>query len=114
MLDIDHFKAFNDEHGHPAGDRVLRLLAERLSAELRTYDIFCRYGGEEFVLILPGTGKAEALQIAERLRAIVELPVTWSGGLATRRDPESIHEWIDRADQNMYWAKRQGRDRIVS
>ena len=125
LVDIDHFKKFNDAHGHPAGDQFLQSLAARLVLLVRPYDIVCRYGGEEFVVILPGLDKAEACLAAERVRkevagsafSIAGIPpaqITISGGVAIRRPGESIPEWVTRADRRLYAAKRARRDRIIS
>jgi diguanylate cyclase (GGDEF)-like protein/PAS domain S-box-containing protein len=119
MFDVDHFKRFNDTHGHDQGDRVLRSVAEALRAALRKYDLPCRYGGEEFLAILPNTGGPGAFAVAERLRKdIVELSVdglkvTISLGVATFPDlavtgPEEL---VERADQALYQSKEQGRNR---
>ena len=72
MIDVDHFKAVNDEFGHAAGDKALRAIADTLRANTRVFDSLARYGGEEFVVVMPGTGAEEATQAAERLRAAVE------------------------------------------
>lgn len=124
MLDIDHFKRVNDKYGHPTGDVVLRVMAETIERELRSADVLGRYGGEEFVVLLPVTNRDQAMYIAERLlntiraekvktgRGIVQ--VTISMGLATRLPTDdSIECMIDRADQLLYIAKQDGRDRIV-
>ena len=121
MCDVDHFKRFNDEHGHDQGDRVLRALAETIREELRKYDVPCRYGGEEFFAVLPSTGCAGAAAVAERLRCDVEtvavdgLKVTISIGVATYPDvavsgPEQL---IEAADEALYQSKRNGRNRVT-
>lgn len=119
MLDLDRFKAVNDTHGHLAGDAVLRDFSQRCMALLRPSDLFCRYGGEEFVVLLPDTAAAEALHIAERLRqsrtADSDLPTcTVSIGLAALAPGEvaSLQTLINRADTALYAAKRNGRNRI--
>ena len=119
MLDLDHFKRINDEHGHLVGDRVLRDFAERVQAQLRRPDQFGRFGGEEFLALLPDTDHDQALTVAERIRASTPtdptLPVcTVSIGVATRpvRHPESLEALISRADQALYRAKDLGRDRV--
>ena len=125
MLDIDLFKIVNDTHGHSIGDQVLRGLAALCSSSIRTVDLLCRYGGEEFTLILPGTGLAEATRIAERLRASVEatpiptdageVKITLSIGLAELEDQHgSIAALIDSADAAMSRAKEQGRNRVAA
>jgi diguanylate cyclase (GGDEF)-like protein len=123
MVDIDHFKSFNDAHGHLAGDRVLRAVARNLLRAVRRSDIVARYGGEEFVLIAVETNKQEGSALAERLRRIVsEASVTLDGtprhvtasfGVATYPvDARTPQELIARADNAMYRAKKSGRNRV--
>ncbi len=125
MIDVDHFKAFNDDFGHPAGDRVLQVVAEMLRGCLRSGDTVARYGGEEFGLILPGLDDDHALSVAERVRAAVERaavpgrPVTISIGVATAEaaviaaGADEAAEWlVDQADTALYAAKAQGRNRV--
>jgi diguanylate cyclase (GGDEF)-like protein len=117
VVDLDHFKAVNDEHGHPAGDRVLAEAARRIAAEARAIDSVARIGGEEFAWLVPDASPEEALIAAERLRAAIRsrpfatgLPVTASIGvcdLGSAGDPAAL---MDRADQALYWAKAHGRD----
>jgi diguanylate cyclase (GGDEF)-like protein len=121
MFDIDHFKAINDRHGHQAGDQVLLALAERMRGLMRDYDIISRWGGEEFIVLLPDTDLDGACRIAERLRAEIAamgIPevgqVTCSFGVAERRGGESMDSLINRADAALYQAKDAGRDRVVS
>lgn len=118
MLDVDHFKAVNDRHGHLAGDRVLRRLATLCMSRLRSHDRLFRYGGEEFVVLLPFTGLTEARHVAESLRAVVArgtqatgVSVTLSAGVAELRPEESVTAWLARADAALRRAKRAGRDR---
>ena len=119
MLDLDHFKHVNDQYGHDAGDRVLIAFADLLQKSTRKIDRLYRFGGEEFVLLLPGTEVA-GLQImtAKLLSKIaVELrgpagPVTSSMGAATLRPDEDWHHWLARADAAMYRAKKGGRNRV--
>ncbi len=125
MVDVDFFKKVNDALGHPAGDELLRRLAEVLSVDLRQTDFIARYGGEEFVVLLPETSKGEAMQVAERMRSAVEvgintpstswpLPVTVSIGVATYpEDGKAGDQVVSVADQSMYVAKRQGRNRVI-
>lgn len=121
MIDIDHFKNINDTHGHPAGDEVIRRVAELLRASLRQYDVPGRYGGEEFGVVLPGTDAAGARVVAERIRARIESAalapqygvrgtVSIGIALAAPRDPDH-RAWIARADQALYRAKAAGRNR---
>ena len=124
MLDLDHFKAINDVHGHATGDAVLRAVGEILSQLLRAQDVAGRYGGEEFGLLLPGTTQAGAEAIAERIRARLDsrvmipehgLRVTTSIGCAALEPRDaSATAWIARADRALYRAKAAGRNRWVS
>ncbi|HWR30418.1 MAG TPA: sensor domain-containing diguanylate cyclase [Negativicutes bacterium] len=119
MLDIDKFKKFNDSYGHLVGDDVLKGMAEMLQFGLRNIDIAGRYGGEEFMLILPNTGRAGALNVAERLRMEIAkatftpagLKITISAGVA-EMSGEKLGELIRVADERMYDAKRNGRNRV--
>lgn len=121
MLDLDHFKLINDTRGHQAGDSVLRIVTSRLQSELRPYNAVGRYGGEEFLVIVPGCDESSSFNLAERLRNRVSatpisttsdpIPVTISlgfAGLAEDPDPESL---IRRADEALYRAKKAGRNR---
>ena len=120
MLDIDHFKRLNDEHGHQAGDEVLRLVGVTLRETSREYDTPARYGGEEFAVILPATSRDEGVKIAERVRAAIAamptgLNLTASFGVATFPldgvDPEAL---IRAADGALYRSKRDGRNRVTA
>jgi diguanylate cyclase (GGDEF)-like protein len=122
MLDVDHFKAFNDQHGHLAGDHALCLVAHTLRNQLRPKDSLVRFGGEEFVILLPEIADPEARSIGERLRQSLEeitsfyspvgmLPgVTVSIGLAQMDPKDSLQSLIARADSALYQAKQQGRN----
>jgi diguanylate cyclase (GGDEF)-like protein len=120
MADLDHFKTLNDTHGHEAGDRALRVFAQTLRAHLRANDLACRYGGEEFLVILPETDTFDAIEIIERvrdaLRAAAEhggVPsVTASFGIAHSDDADDFDDLLRRADQALFGAKRGGRDLI--
>lgn len=119
LLDLDHFKAINDTHGHQMGDRVLVDFARRVTGLLRRPDLLGRFGGEEFVLLLPETTQEEAVVVAERILARVAEPaegvprVTASIGLATNRpDEEQIDTVLARADRALYRAKDAGRNRV--
>jgi diguanylate cyclase (GGDEF)-like protein len=120
LLDVDHFKAVNDEHGHQVGDQVLSIVARTLAETVRDMDLVARYGGEEFVVLLPGTALADAVGTAERLRAAVAgqpapAPVTVSAGVATFPDQApSGAELLVLADCALYEAKRAGRDRVMA
>jgi diguanylate cyclase (GGDEF)-like protein len=119
MIDIDHFKRLNDEHGHQAGDEVLRNVAAALSCECRDFDTAARYGGEEFAVVLPGCGPDEARLIAERLRHAVAaapatVPITASAGVATYPAHAGDADTLVRAaDDALYESKRAGRDRTT-
>ena len=123
MADIDHFKKINDRHGHQAGDRVLAEVAQCLRKSVRDVDIGGRYGGEEFVVLLPETLPPQALLVAERVRHAVSdlkitseserIPVTISLGLAGDQSPESLSALIKTADAALYRAKESGRNRVV-
>jgi two-component system cell cycle response regulator len=126
IMDIDHFKAVNDTHGHDIGDEVLREFANRISANIRGIDLACRYGGEEFVVVMPDTDVDFAYTIAERLRKSVEttpieisrapgaLNVTISIGIAASAGgDDNAEKLLHRADQALYRAKREGRNRVI-
>lgn len=122
ILDIDHFKAVNDHLGHEAGDQVLREIARAIQHGLRQYDLCGRWGGEEFLILLPETSLDEALGIAERIRENIAgitlttsngaVKVTASLGLALYQPGEIYSETINRADQAMLGAKAAGRNRV--
>ncbi|CAG0960800.1 putative diguanylate cyclase DgcQ [Phycisphaerales bacterium] len=119
MVDVDHFKAVNDTHGHHTGDLVLKQVAELLRATGRTEDAVGRYGGEEFCLILPDTDTAGAKAVAERLRASIAatpiqgVSITASLGVAdNQRGRLTVEQVLQRADEALYRAKRSGRNRV--
>jgi len=121
MIDIDHFKAVNDSHGHLAGDQAIRRVAELMRASLRQYDLPGRYGGEEFGVVLPGADATAAAIVAERIRTRIESAVlapaydvrgTVSIGIAVHEAGDADHrQWIARADKALYRAKADGRNR---
>lgn len=122
LADVDHFKAINDQHGHEVGDQVLVQVAAALSEGMREVDHLARWGGEEFLIVLPDTDEATAAQVAERLRqAVAQLrtsgaqghAVTVTLGVAQRSAAESPDQAISRADEALYAGKRAGRDRVV-
>lgn len=113
MLDLDFFKKYNDEHGHLAGDRLLRAAAAAWQAELRSSDVLARWGGEEFALMLPGCDGAGAARLIERLRGTLPDNVTFSAGVAASDGRTGPRALIDAADQALYSAKANGRDRVV-
>ncbi|HYN96658.1 MAG TPA: diguanylate cyclase, partial [Pilimelia sp.] len=124
MIDIDHFKRVNDTHGHLAGDDVIREVAHRLASTLRDSDVICRYGGEEFAVLLPETAQEDACVAAARLHQVVgatpvatrvgPLPVTVSVGLAAPAGGDDVNSLIQHADEALYKAKRAGRNQIAT
>lgn len=120
LLDIDHFKPINDQHGHDTGDAVLQAFARLVQHQTRQVDRFFRYGGEEFLLLLPDTSLDEAMTVAEKIRQQVatamqaqQLPaITVSAGIAMLRPHENWQGWVSRADVALYRAKSKGRNRI--
>ena len=123
MLDIDHFKRVNDEYGHDIGDQALIHLAAVVKSGLRETDVVCRYGGEEFVLVLPGSAIEGALFVVDRLRVMVEktpllvssgkLQIRFSAGVAELCGTENLDSVLKRADQALLAAKRAGRNRVL-
>ena len=114
LLDLDHFKQFNDRHGHQAGDEHLRTAAKLWRQRLRGTDLIARYGGEEFAIVLTATTISRAQEVVEGLRESVPDAETVSGGIAQWDGRESGAELIARADRALYEAKRTGRDRSVA
>ena len=127
IMDIDHFKSVNDTHGHDVGDEVLREFANRISANVRGIDLACRHGGEEFVVVMPDTDGTFAFSVAERLRQSIEstpikisrapnaLNITVSIGIASSEGaPDVADQLLRRADQALYRAKREGRNRVIA
>jgi diguanylate cyclase (GGDEF)-like protein len=110
MIDLDHFKEFNDERGHQAGDRFLKQAAAAWDEELRGTDFLARYGGEEFALALPGCTPEEAVEVAGRMRAATPEGETCSIGIACWDGVEDAPALLGRADAALYEAKRRGRD----
>jgi diguanylate cyclase (GGDEF)-like protein len=113
ILDLDHFKAYNDERGHAAGDRLLEDVSARWVDQLRETDMLARYGGEEFAVALPGAKLRDAGAVIARLREATPDGETASGGVAEWNFEESADELLGRADRALYEAKRAGRDRVV-
>lgn len=126
MIDIDHFKSFNDNYGHLTGDQVLRLVAMALKASIKGQDVTARYGGEEFAVILPNTALRQALAVADNIRRAVMSKqlkkkstgemlgrVTISAGVSIMQAGDDGHSLIDRADACLYAAKRNGRNRVI-
>jgi diguanylate cyclase (GGDEF)-like protein len=126
LIDIDHFKRVNDEQGHTVGDFALQELTRRLRQAMRKEDVFARYGGDEFVVVLPETRQGEAVTLAERFRRLVaahtfsyedtHFPVTISVGVACTEgeQPLTPGRLLEQADHNLYEAKRQGRNQVVA
>lgn len=119
MLDVDHFKRYNDAFGHPAGDEVLRVVANLLRLSVREHDTVARFGGEEFAILMPTTDAVVGLGIAERLRASVaehpwqRRPITASLGVATLdQDRPDAERLVEEADRALYRSKQQGRNRV--
>ena len=121
MLDIDHFKKVNDQYGHLAGDDVLEELARLIRQNIRDVDAVGRYGGEEFIIILPKTDLSSALNVAERIRKAIEMAgikdsegnvfsITVSQGLSSHEPGEDKHSLISRGDDALYVAKENGRN----
>jgi diguanylate cyclase (GGDEF)-like protein len=124
MIDLDHFKKVNDTYGHLVGDEVLREMSSRVRSCLREYDIFGRYGGEEFLVLIPDGDYKGTKAAAERIRYELikapfacgghKLPITASFGVTCCNDPsEGINAALQRADEALYLAKDLGRDRVV-
>jgi diguanylate cyclase (GGDEF)-like protein len=124
MLDLDHFKRVNDTKGHLAGDLVLKAVAQRLRESVRPYDVIGRYGGEEFVVLLPDTNLEQCLVVAERIRVSIShepfehegdpIPVTVSLGVScTSENDQGVNDLLKRADEGLYKAKAAGRNRVA-
>ncbi|NLJ47389.1 MAG: GGDEF domain-containing protein, partial [Treponema sp.] len=121
LFDIDHFKAVNDTLGHAAGDRALKTVVQACKAALRASDLLCRWGGEEFLILLPSSGPDGAFSAAEKVRTAISAAklgpdgpsVTISAGTATIRPDEDLNSLIQRADERLLEAKRAGRNRTV-
>ena len=124
MIDIDHFKSLNDNYGHPAGDVVLEGFARILQTGHRQSDIPCRYGGEEFAIIMPGTGPSDAMALCERVRESLagiswprhpERACTASFGIAGAAGPVDVAatQWLEAADRALYQSKQNGRNRVT-
>ncbi len=127
MLDIDHFKTFNDTYGHQTGDQVLRLVAATLKKNIKGRDIAARYGGEEFSIILPGTKLKDAVALSDKIRKAIQAKellkrstneklgrITASFGVALLVSKDSPSTFIERADQALYMAKRTGRNKVIA
>jgi len=120
FIDIDHFKKVNDTYGHLIGDVILKRIAQIVSKRIRSSDIFARWGGEEFVLLLPDTSLAEAIGVANSLKDAINFEefeqagtVTCSFGVAILEENETGENLLKRADEKLYEAKETGRNRII-
>jgi len=113
MIDLDHFKRYNDKRGHAAGDALLRAVAQAWPKQLRSTDLLARYGGEEFTLVLPACNADQAAQLVERLRPLLPDRQTFSAGIATWDGDETTIELQQRADRALLQAKKGGRNRTV-
>ncbi len=121
MIDVDNFKAFNDQYGHIAGDRVLVAVSDSLRDYLRPTDLIARFGGDEFAVLLPDLTLDQAKETAERLReqvsglspASLTMAITISVGIAGLVSGEEVSELVHRADAAMYGAKERGRNRVA-
>ena len=120
MIDIDHFKAINDQHGHDTGDRILQRIAEILKARMRVQDTVARWGGEEFLVIVESVTRDESASIAESLRQMIEagtgdiVKTTISIGVAHSETGQSVDQILKRADEGLYAAKNSGRNKVVT
>ena len=124
LIDLDHFKVLNDTHGHLAGDEVLRQFANVLQSSLRQSDILCRWGGEEFIVLLREAEGRQAIEVAEKIRRRTEqlifsyadkpLRLTVSIGLSGLQPDDTLHSLLTRADHALYRAKQGGRNRVCS
>jgi diguanylate cyclase len=125
VADIDHFKSFNDQHGHSIGDKVIKLVADTLKSNLKGSDVVSRYGGEEFVILLPNTTINNAMQLMNTIRKKISTlsfinratdkkidGITMSFGIAESDDTDNFHSIFDRADKALYRSKQNGRNRV--
>jgi diguanylate cyclase (GGDEF)-like protein len=114
LLDLDHFKAFNDTYGHQAGDRLLQAATEAWRSILRSSDLLARYGGEEFAVLLPSSTLGQAVEAVDRLRLATPLAQTFSAGVALWHGAETSDQLVARADKALYRAKQAGRNRVLA
>lgn len=124
MADVDHFKQVNDQHGHDAGDYILRRVSKILQGRMRFTDVLCRWGGEEFMLLLAGNDEVDGRFVAEKVRSLVEselftfngrdIPVTMSLGVAFFKKGMAPEQCIQLADQRLYYSKKNGRNRVTA
>ena len=114
LLDLDHFKRFNDQYGHQAGDQLLKSATAAWQSLLRSSDLLARYGGEEFAVLLPSSTLGEAVEIVDRLLAATPLAQTFSAGVALWHGDETSDQVVARADQTLYQAKQAGRNKVLA
>ena len=124
MADVDYFKQVNDQHGHDAGDYILRMISKILQTRMRLTDVLCRWGGEEFMLLLADNRELDGRNVAEKVRAIVEaelftfdgrnIPITMSFGVADLEKGMTVEQCIQLADQRLYYSKQNGRNCVTS
>ena len=119
LLDLDNLKSINDIYGHAVGDEVLKRISTKISSMLRKLDVFARYGGDEFIVMMPGTPLVGAINVAEKIRSVIEVmetsfaqKLTMSIGVAERNTNELLDDWYRRADNALYRAKENGRNRV--
>ncbi len=124
MLDIDYFKEVNDTLGHHAGDELLKQIQKRISENIRITDLLARFGGEEFVIVMPDTNISNAYNIAERIRTVIQKPFVLLGNMVKKTvsigvaevqdcDLNDTNLFIERADKYLYQAKNSGRNRVI-
>jgi diguanylate cyclase (GGDEF)-like protein len=113
LLDLDHFKRFNDQYGHQAGDRLLKEASAAWRSQLRSHDLLARYGGEEFGVCVPGLTAQALADLLDRVQAVTPLGQSFSGGVAQWTGDESPERLVARADEALYQAKRAGRNRVL-
>jgi diguanylate cyclase (GGDEF)-like protein len=113
LLDLDHFKRFNDQYGHQAGDQLLKSATMAWQSLLRSSDLLARYGGEEFAVLLPSSTLGQAVDALDRLRAATPLAQTFSAGVAMWHGDETSDQLVARADKALYQAKQAGRNQVL-
>ena len=114
LLDLDHFKRFNDQYGHQAGDQLLKIATAAWQSLLRSSDLLARYGGEEFAVLLPSSTLGQAVEVVGRLLAVTPLAQTFSAGVALWHGDETSDQIVARADQALYQAKEAGRNQVLA
>ena len=114
LLDLDHFKRFNDQYGHQAGDQLLRSATAAWQSLLRSSDLLARYGGEEFAVLLPASTLGQAVEVIDRLRPATPLAQTFSAGVALWHGDETSDQLVACADKALYQAKQAGRNQVLA